>query len=542
MKKPIVIMVIMSFGILSIFIPIANSSLYNEEIVDQSQIDIGTGCVMWNHFVSQFFKPTKTPLTKVALFLRRDGNPISDMVVSIREPVFQKTSRLEEYDMVIIAPSEFSDAIQPLINHKDSVGIKTYLKIIEDIYLEYSGRDEAEKIKYFIKDAIESFGIDYVLLIGNKEKLPVRYVTIHFSAEKHKEFNEFFTENLRLTNNEALDFISDLYYADIYDEKMEFCSWDTNNNSLFAEANETLFFDDVDLYPDISIGRLLCGTSSDVNNIVNKIIQYEEKTYGESWFNNLILVGGDSHTQIFGELFVTIVAGKGRIAWEGEYMCEQVAKIFHTFNAKKCYGSAFFGIRANRLSTENINNAINEGAGFLLIGLHGNVDRVATHPPFTSSKLLPSPDGYWIDDIDMLSNRDKLPVAVIPSCYCGDFDSVNSPFAWEFVNHQDGGSIASYALTTSGNIWPSTLATESLSGHTAMSVFQSYSDGIENAGDIWIECISRYLNDDEAITLGTMNSTSSFIKTSGVPVWMNNVALQEWILLGDPSLKIGGYS
>ena len=141
----------------------------------------------------------------------------------------------------------------------------------------------------------------------------------------------------------------------------------------------------------------------------------------------------------------------------------------------------------------------------------------------------------------MLSNSDKLPVAVVPACYCGDFDSVDSPFAWELVNHQDGGSIISFALTTSGNIWPSTLSIESLTGHTTMSVFQSYVEGIEIAGDIWSECIHRYLNDDEAIALGTMNFNNSFIKISGFPIWMNNVALQQWILLGDPSLKIGGY-
>lgn len=459
--------------------------------------------------------------------------------ISIANPF--NSSNVDEYDMAIIAPEIFSISIQSFINHKNSVGIQTFLKTTEEIYAQYPGRDNAEQIKYFVKDAIESFGVNYILLIGNKERLPVRYVTIHFSEEKSKKYNEFFTQNLRLTNKGNLDFISDLYYADIYDEKMEFCSWDTNNNSLFAEANETRFFDKVDLYPDVSIGRLLCDTSSDVNNIAYKIIQYEKNSFDESWFNNLVLIGGDTHTQILGELLLIIAAGKGRIAWEGEYMCEKVANIFTTFNAKKCYGSASLGIRANRLSTENINNGINEGAAFLLIALHGDVDRVATHPPFTSSKLLPSPDGYWIDDIDMLSNSDKLPVAVIPSCYCGDFDSVNSPFAWEFVNHQDGGSIASYALTTSGNIWPSTLATESLSGHTAMSVFQSYADGIVNAGDIWRECICRYLDDDEAMALGTMNSSSSFIKISGIPVWMNNVALEQWILLGDPSLKIGGY-
>jgi len=62
----------------------------------------------------------------------------------------------DEYDMVIIAPEKFSKDLQPLIDHKNSYGIQTTLKTTESIYNEHSGRDQPEKIKYFIKYAIES--------------------------------------------------------------------------------------------------------------------------------------------------------------------------------------------------------------------------------------------------------------------------------------------------------------------------------------------------------------------------------------------------
>jgi len=79
-----------------------------------------------------------------------------------------------EYDLVIIAPEEYSAGIQPLVSHKESHNIKTLFKTTEDIYSEYTGRDEPEKIKYFIKEAIENFGASYVLLIGSIYKLPIR--------------------------------------------------------------------------------------------------------------------------------------------------------------------------------------------------------------------------------------------------------------------------------------------------------------------------------------------------------------------------------
>jgi len=70
------------------------------------------------------------------------------------------------YDLVIITPSSFSDALQPFIDHKNSYGVETFIKNTEEIYDEYDGIDEAEQIKYFIKDAIETLDIKYVLLVG----------------------------------------------------------------------------------------------------------------------------------------------------------------------------------------------------------------------------------------------------------------------------------------------------------------------------------------------------------------------------------------
>jgi hypothetical protein len=78
------------------------------------------------------------------------------------------------YDLVIIAPTEYSEALQPLVDHKNSYGIDTTIKTTESIFSEYEGYDETEEIKYFIKDAIENWGVKYVLLVGSVDKLPIR--------------------------------------------------------------------------------------------------------------------------------------------------------------------------------------------------------------------------------------------------------------------------------------------------------------------------------------------------------------------------------
>ena len=76
------------------------------------------------------------------------------------------TSYDPEYDMVIIAPAAFEESLQTLIDHKNSYGVDTTLKTVEDILSEYDGYDAPEQIKYFIKYALDEWGITYAMLVG----------------------------------------------------------------------------------------------------------------------------------------------------------------------------------------------------------------------------------------------------------------------------------------------------------------------------------------------------------------------------------------
>ena len=52
-----------------------------------------------------------------------------------------------------------------------------------------------------------------------------------------------------------LDFASDLYYADLYNANGSFCSWDTDNDGLYAEwPYPQPQQDTVDLVPDVYVG------------------------------------------------------------------------------------------------------------------------------------------------------------------------------------------------------------------------------------------------------------------------------------------------
>ena len=165
------------------------------------------------------------------------------------------------YHLLIVAPHEFCKALEPLVEHKTKHGIKTKLVSIEEVYdqMFWYGRDKAEKLKYFIKFAKDIWGIKYVLLVGDYRKIPIRYV---YNSNNYPDFPE-------------PKFVSELYYADIYDENGSFSSWDTDNDGIYGEwIGDEAEDKNIDLYPDVCVGRLACRNVREVRIMVDKIIKY----------------------------------------------------------------------------------------------------------------------------------------------------------------------------------------------------------------------------------------------------------------------------
>jgi len=96
------------------------------------------------------------------------------------------TQQLDDsYSFVVVTASQFATALQPLISHKNTRGLSTKLVILDQIYNgEYfpvKGQDDPEKIKYFIKDAIEHWGTSFVLLVGGSTAFPIRKASVQYN-------------------------------------------------------------------------------------------------------------------------------------------------------------------------------------------------------------------------------------------------------------------------------------------------------------------------------------------------------------------------
>ena len=316
------------------------------------------------------------------------------------------------YDMVIIAPKLFVDEFQPLIDHKNSYGLNTTLKTVEDILIEYDGFDAPEKIKYFIKDAIEQWGITYVLLGGGLKS--------HLFANDRDDSNQGTKDwyvPVRYTNIYEQDgvgldeqgCISDLYYADIYDENSNFSSWDSNGDGIFAAWGKDDVDDDtnLDLYPDVYVARLPCRNEREVKLLVNKIMVYES-TYpcSKPWYKKMIAIAGQTHTIYHGQP-------------DGEYVCDAAIDYMSDFIMEpvRVYASNHDNGGLTPISKDII-EAFFVGASFVMFEGHGS--------PY-------SWDTHWHDNFNwtggiklykfwQLFNGNKLPVVVVGGCHNGLFN------------------------------------------------------------------------------------------------------------------------
>jgi hypothetical protein len=404
-------------------------------------------------------------------------------------------SQTDNYDFIILCPNVFEDELEDLIEHKNSIGIRSKLVTLNEIndgsYFPVQGRDEPEVIKYFIKNAIEGWGIDSVLLVGGYEAFPTRMTNVYL---------EYFDVDE--------PFISDLYYADIYDANGDFSTWDTNENDLFAEYDwgPSHAIDDLDLYPDVYLGRLACINETEVIICVNKIINYEtSKAWSQEWFTNLVVIGGDTFTDD---------------NWgvnEGEYVNENVMGILSGFipdiiweSNSRLHGPTPSGIN-------EISNAINNGCGFVDFSGHGDPYSWAAHPNKDESTWLPKPWGYLNSHVAKLTNADKLPIVILEACSTCKFNVIENCLGWSFLSNPNGGGIASFGVTTFGYAnGGGRLIDGGFIGKITKDLFESYKENTQEGtiltiGKLWSNALINYISSNmEVRDYATIESFQSF--------------------------------
>ena len=426
------------------------------------------------------------------------------------------------YDLLIITPNRYTRALKSLVTHKNNVGVPAKLVTLNEIYKSQAteqGRDKPEKIKYFIKTAVEEWGIKYVIMVGNFRQMPIRYC---YNEEPWEGFPEPF-------------FISELYYADIYDEKGNFSSWDTNNNNIYGEwSGDEAQDKDIDLYPDVYVGRLACRNIIEVKIMVNKIITYETTTYEKEWFNRIVAVAGDTYPPGSYE-FPTP-------EFEGEENTKIALSYLPNFE-----NITLFTSDETLTSPKDVVTELSKGCGFVYFDGHANPSSWSTHPPNDKKNWT---EGLALSDMTKLKNKNMYPICVVGGCHNLQFDTALTNFlknpkdawyysigvpecwGWKLTRKIGGGSIATIGCSGLGMTKEDKQSMEGASDYLDPQFFYEYGvNGTDILGETWGNAITNYLN----------KYSINWSTPAGQDFAIDAKTVQQWVLLGDPSLKIGGY-
>jgi len=289
--------------------------------------------------------------------------------------------------------------------------------------------------------------------------------------------------------------------------------------------------------------------------MVEKIINYEKSPADETWFNRMLLIGGDTYPEIGGV---------------GEYEAELDTNVS---------GSYMTGFELERLwasestltGQKNVEQAINAGAGFIHCAGHANPTILVTFPPLDEDKSekitilgmynIPPVNAIYAlffqkkgiaealeklkeSWMPKLTNGEKQPIVVVGGCHNSQFNittqnilrygfsyaygyGIHAPkcWSWWLMTKESGGAIATLGNTglgmgIGGFDYPS-----GLDGWLLPRFFYNYGQlGRHHVGEAHSAAIADYVNE---FNINTDDADRQMV--------------EQWILLGDPSLMIGGY-
>lgn len=171
--------------------------------------------------------------------------------------------------LLIVGPKAFASALEDYVRFRQE-SMPTRLAVLESILSAGPGVDDAEKVKRYLFGAWKQDGVGYVLLVGDADVMPVRYMVLD-----------------RVTP-EAFDYAfypSDLYYADLARTDGSFDDWNAVREGFHAgyfgevrgEKNkkDAINFDQIDYRPDVAVGRWPVSTAEELRTVIQKNIDHD---------------------------------------------------------------------------------------------------------------------------------------------------------------------------------------------------------------------------------------------------------------------------
>lgn len=342
---------------------------------------------------------------------------------------------------------------------KDATGISTAIYTTDDIYGVYEGEDGAAKIRAFIQDAYQSWAdsttpLEYVILGGDDELVPER-------GAYGQVWN---TVDPRMP--------TDIYFSNLDGD------WNANQNNIYGEPD-----DQVDMLPEVHIGRFPAETMDEFANMFRKTMYYVENA---TYSNNISIMFGEN-------------LNPNPLTWGGDYKDDVALHIPDNYDLHTMYE------RDGNYGSLRVWNALNSGAN------------VMNHMGHANETILM---GQGNNSVERLENT-EYGFLYTQGCYPAAFDQRTSG---------DGESIGEHFVTAFGGVF-------AFIGNTRYGWYMPGS----------IDGASQYYDREFFIGLYQALNTSLGEALSYSRIQNLNAAMQsdvmrwcyyEMVLFGDPSITI----
>ncbi len=291
--------------------------------------------------------------------------------------------------LIVVAPERFHGALADYLRHKRRQ-LPTDLLSLEEVLADARGADDPERLKRRIYRAWRHDGCRYVLLVGDADVLPVRYMVLDRKTPAAADY-AFYP--------------SDLYYADLAKRDGAFEDWNARKDGFHAgyfgevrgekNKDDPINFDDVDYLPEVAVGRWPVSTAAQVKVVAGKTVCYEQGVLGAGRPGMrraaFVAVGGwVDGRPLFDRLSVALPPG-----WTAE---------------KRYFPEKRKGPATPPPTAGEIIRLMNEGVGLLIHAGHGKDDRWEG-----SLSLLHLP---------AIQNAHQLPVVISAGCSTARFSTL----------------------------------------------------------------------------------------------------------------------
>ena len=336
--------------------------------------------------------PTAHPLARriflvdMTPFLRMSsliGLLLLGLFSAVRAQPFAPAPRIggETNRLLVVAPRAWRPALEEFVTFKRTL-LPVEVRPLEDVLQEATGADDPEKLKRFLYAEWRERGLGYVLLVGDVDVMPVRYMVL---------------DRVTPAAYDYAFYPSDLYYADLAKRDGTFEDWNAARDGFHAgyygevrgEKNkqDPVNFDQVDYLPEIAVGRWPVSTPEETSRVAAKTVACEKA----------LLANTDEHLRR-----AALLAVSGWV--DSRPMLDGcAARLTNTWQIEKRYYSNSGAAPAMPPpNPEQVRGLFNEGVGLVLHTGHGQPD--AWEQCFS------------VADLDHLTNAARLPVVISVGC------------------------------------------------------------------------------------------------------------------------------